>query len=1076
MAWNDLKAAVAAVIKTNGNQEITGALLQSTLNSIIDQVGANASYKGVAIPSTNPGTPDALVFYIASTQGTYANFGGFVLDGGFAVLSNVSGSWAGTKFLKTELDAKANQTELDQLAGEVSQITKSQAIQLLRLHNPALVFSGFVDVNSSMPAHSANKAYIATASGTVLGLAGVVKGQVIIDNGISFHSDTINNNNGYFSKKGFYIRERGEEVTNSFLECTEYILLDVENPIVIYGRATDTAPIISYFNASKQLISNIIDTSYTGKYSIILPEQFPEGAEYVRANALLNTGDFLNLGFIGIGRIIDKLINDTGDLFIIKNTYLGSTGQPIYHTAITGCITNFIPISVEHSYRLIDVFDNGTQVACCFYNDSFEFIAKYNTAISRTQGIILNPSDFPEYTRYIRCGKVTEITNAKIIQYPNAIQESLNGIIEADRNLIMNPFTINGYVHKDTGDFVSTTELRCTDFIPIKQSDVVILHEVINNGSYVKAAVFYDSSKNYISSLDSITQVKLSIKLNNANIPVNAAYFRANCAHYANSYALMNYMSLLINLLNAQNNIDLSNYVEKELGKGLSTNDYTLVDKTKIEKIITTGDGSKYLGNDGQYHDAVCGGGVTTAVVPDRLSLKSISSSSLNRANRPFVCLTFDDGPESDYTTLKPYLEAKGYVGTCYIHQDGIAGRLTNAQITEMAANGWEFGSHTKDHIMFGKQAAYPVSSGNTTIDVITSGGRNWFTMGGAAELKFYFSVSSTDTRIIRVTNTQVISDTVLRLTLASVADFTTLSNREIWLHEDTVELFALPPKERLEGLGFTCNGFAYTWGAYSDLAQQVIRRNFGYARGAYGSYSGDAVDGGSFEGDFYPMDLHAVKSTELITMSSSDMDEAIADLVAKNGILVILGHTNSGQTLYNALDTFLAKVEAQKIEVTTLSKALEYTGNLAQLGNTGVAPNGDFSRGLHFAPRKSILADTQVSELPDGVIITRVNGAQAGETLPANVGTLVCIKPKSSNGFTLQMFFEFRSTRVWRRQSISLTNYTQWTRLDGFDAGVTANRPTNYINAGSTYFDTTIGKPLWYNGTNWVDSDGTIS
>jgi hypothetical protein len=118
MAWNDLKSAVSAVIKTNGTQAITGAVLQSTLNSIIDQVGANATFKGVATPSTNPGTPDALVFYIASTQGTYANFGGFVLDGGFAVLSNVSGSWAGTKFLKTELDAKADRTELSQLAGE----------------------------------------------------------------------------------------------------------------------------------------------------------------------------------------------------------------------------------------------------------------------------------------------------------------------------------------------------------------------------------------------------------------------------------------------------------------------------------------------------------------------------------------------------------------------------------------------------------------------------------------------------------------------------------------------------------------------------------------------------------------------------------------------------------------------------------------------------------------------------------------------------------------------------------------------------------------------------------------------
>ena len=86
-----------------------------------DLLKANPTFKGAAIPSTNPGIPDGSVFYIASTQGTYANFGGFVLDGGFAVLSNISGSWSGTKFLKTELDAKADKTELDQLAGEVSQ-------------------------------------------------------------------------------------------------------------------------------------------------------------------------------------------------------------------------------------------------------------------------------------------------------------------------------------------------------------------------------------------------------------------------------------------------------------------------------------------------------------------------------------------------------------------------------------------------------------------------------------------------------------------------------------------------------------------------------------------------------------------------------------------------------------------------------------------------------------------------------------------------------------------------------------------------------------------------------------------
>lgn len=56
--WSDLKAAVAKVIKTNGNQQITGAVLQNVLNNIISNVGENATFAGIATPVTNPGTPD----------------------------------------------------------------------------------------------------------------------------------------------------------------------------------------------------------------------------------------------------------------------------------------------------------------------------------------------------------------------------------------------------------------------------------------------------------------------------------------------------------------------------------------------------------------------------------------------------------------------------------------------------------------------------------------------------------------------------------------------------------------------------------------------------------------------------------------------------------------------------------------------------------------------------------------------------------------------------------------------------------------------------------------------------------
>lgn len=95
--YEELKAAVASVIKTNGNQEITGQVLQNTLTTLISQVGANATFAGIATPDTAPGTPDQNVFYIAGQSGTYANFGGYKVTKNAVAFSNVRGNWAVTE-------------------------------------------------------------------------------------------------------------------------------------------------------------------------------------------------------------------------------------------------------------------------------------------------------------------------------------------------------------------------------------------------------------------------------------------------------------------------------------------------------------------------------------------------------------------------------------------------------------------------------------------------------------------------------------------------------------------------------------------------------------------------------------------------------------------------------------------------------------------------------------------------------------------------------------------------------------------------------------------------------------------
>lgn len=92
--YEQLKASIIAAIYNNGNQEITGEVLQSVLLSIVNIIGANATFSGVATPTTAPGTSDQLVFYIAGQPGTYANFGGAKLNNGeLAVFSNPNGAW-----------------------------------------------------------------------------------------------------------------------------------------------------------------------------------------------------------------------------------------------------------------------------------------------------------------------------------------------------------------------------------------------------------------------------------------------------------------------------------------------------------------------------------------------------------------------------------------------------------------------------------------------------------------------------------------------------------------------------------------------------------------------------------------------------------------------------------------------------------------------------------------------------------------------------------------------------------------------------------------------------------------------
>lgn len=126
--YEQLKKAIADVIKTNGNEEITGAIMQQTLISIVDNLGSNAQFGGVAVPSTVPADTDGSVFYLTSTQGTYPNFNNIEVDASeMAVFTkNTAGTW-----VKTSLPIQHPTIKKPLLiGGNVAAVTKGTGVVL----------------------------------------------------------------------------------------------------------------------------------------------------------------------------------------------------------------------------------------------------------------------------------------------------------------------------------------------------------------------------------------------------------------------------------------------------------------------------------------------------------------------------------------------------------------------------------------------------------------------------------------------------------------------------------------------------------------------------------------------------------------------------------------------------------------------------------------------------------------------------------------------------------------------------------------------------------------------------------
>lgn len=449
--YEELKTAVAAVIKQNGNEEITGQIMQNTLLSMISNIGANSTFAGVATPETAPGTPDQNVFYLAGTPGVYANFGGYELKQGIVMFTNASGAF-------TAVDLGFSNDDLKRLFLVDKSIIGIPNIDYDHVYNiPAggapgsyidsntfdtgwaivPIDSGYMSVSganitrvlffSDINPVAANLINTFTTNFQLIPIPATAKLALITLN-------KANNPEGY---KNLRVSQPGAAATRSDVSLLKQRLyknrsfsgkVDIDANMlvnIISGNVNyipDTAfdvAFVDIFDKSKYLEitgATIVRVSFFSDYEINTANYISNTTNYITtipSNAVMatitlrktdNTNGYNNLRVNQNGAAPSslRLLQNTGELFTEKSLYFNRSGNPIT-TAEYLTTTGFLPITGKDDI-VVKGANNASVPAITFWDAHYKFIAPIAQTEQATNRVYtVAAADIPAGAKYIRC-------------------------------------------------------------------------------------------------------------------------------------------------------------------------------------------------------------------------------------------------------------------------------------------------------------------------------------------------------------------------------------------------------------------------------------------------------------------------------------------------------------------------------------------------------------------------------------------------------------------------------------------------------------------------------------------------
>lgn len=473
--WAVLKAAVANIIKTNGNQQITGQLLQNTLNNIISSVGENATFAGIATPTTNPGAPDQNVFYLASEPGIYINFGGVELIDQVIVLTNKSGNWVkkdsgiATNVESLKLDSKFNLYKKaifsDNLLNKNGSFIDGKYINGISGNKISLRENSDYAISDFIPVKGGSK-YL----GTSVGEGGAYS---------AFFDKNLNAISLFKSEKKPIAPENA---TWCRLSCLKSRLHEA-----IFSERSE--PFTEYIPYNDSFDVELLKRSLNNRFSVDLWELINgklinvDGS--VGSNASFSSSDFIPFN-IKKG-LFFKLQTST-------NKYVSCIALYDENKQFVKSYSNIDTVVSEHIIKSEDIPDNVVYFRC---------------TIEPGKGANLDPNvnSYKQYDNYVVYGEYTEHEKIKEVSNDVILLKNTNELSDENKVIkYVNLFNINDSDYKENyfisqnGDEVTnqySSLYAVTGYIKIPNIyDCISINYIVGN---VYAAL-YDKDKNFIKS------------------------------------------------------------------------------------------------------------------------------------------------------------------------------------------------------------------------------------------------------------------------------------------------------------------------------------------------------------------------------------------------------------------------------------------------------------------------------------------------------------------------------------------------------------------------------------------------